>query len=445
MNRPRTRLGWLGVSALLAAACVTPDRTPPGVPLAYVVPAAPARPAACRSLKPGQPLAAAAAAAVAGDAICLEPGVHLGPVVVSAGVTLWGPREAVIRSAGSGDTVRLEGAGARLVGMTIDGSGHRFDLQEAAVHVRGDGTAVEGTRIVHALFGIIVAESREVLLRGNEIVGSAAPQIGLRGDAVRVWETRDSRIEGNRIADSRDMVVWYSGGNTIADNEVLRGRYGTHFMYSHDNIVTGNRYVANVVGIFAMYSRGLRIERNLLAASTGAAGVGLGLKESSGLVVRDNALLQNAVGIYLDNSPFEPNLENRIDGNAIELCDLGVSFHSSTKGNRLRNNRLRGNGAQIRVDGGGDALGNEWSGNDFDDYAGYDFDGDGFGDVPYELRSLSGSLVSRHPQIDFLRGSPALFMLDAASRVLPLFRPRPVLIDERPWMGAGRPGAIREN
>jgi nitrous oxidase accessory protein len=396
-------------------------------------------------VKPGESLARLLAAAAPGDALCLEPGVHPGPAVVPSGVTLWGPRVAVIRSSGSGDTVRLEGPGARLAGITIDGSGTRFDLQEAAVHVRGDRCVVEGTRIVHALFGLIVAESREVLVRGNEIAGSGAPQIGLRGDAVRLWETRDSRIERNRIVDSRDMVVWYSGGNLIDGNEVVRGRYGTHFMYSHDNVVTRNRYVANVVGIFAMYSRGLRVERNLLAASAGAAGVGLGLKESSGLVVRDNALLRNAVGVYVDNSPFEPDLENRIEGNSIELCDLGVSFHSSTRGNRLHANRLRGNGAQVRVDGGGDALGNEWSGNEFDDYAGYDFDGDGFGDVPYELRSLSGALVSRHPQIDLLRGSPALFLLDAGSRVLPLFRPKPVLVDARPWMGAGRPEAVREN
>ncbi len=213
-------------------------------------------------------------------------------------------------------------------------------------------------------------------------------------------------------------------------------------MYSHDNLVTGNRYVGNVVGIFAMYSRGLTLERNLLAASTGAAGMGLGLKESSAVTVRDNALVQNAVGIYFDNSPFEPGQLNTIAGNAIELCDLGIQFHASTRGDRLRGNRLHGNGAQVRVDGGGDALGNEWAGNDFDDYAGYDLDQDGVGDVPYELRSLSGSLAARHPQIDLLRGAPALFVLDATSRVLPLLRPKPVLVDERPWMGRGRPEAL---
>ena len=438
-----TRLAFLlGAPALVALACARGPLTPPGVPLAWAALPPPARPPECRSVRPGEPLAALLAEARPGDALCLEEGIHPGPATLGEGVTLWGPRSAVIHSAGSGDTVRLAGAGARLAGMTIDGSGGRFDLQEAAVQVHGDRAVVDGTRIVNALFGIIVAQSRGVVLRGNEIVGSGAPQIGLRGDAVRLWETRDSRIEANRIVGSRDMVVWYSGGNTITGNEVAGGRYGTHFMYSHDNLVTGNRYVGNVVGIFAMYSRGLTLERNLLAASTGAAGMGLGLKESSAVTVRDNALVQNAVGIYFDNSPFEPGLSNTVAGNAIELCDLGIQFHASTRGNRLRGNRLHGNGAQVRVDGGGDALGNEWAGNDFDDYAGYDLDHDGVGDVPYELRSLSGALAARHPQIDLLRGAPALFVLDATSRVLPLLRPKPVLVDERPWMGRGRPEAL---
>ena len=49
-----------------------------------------------------------------------------------------------------------------------------------------------------------------------------------------------------------------------------------------------------------------------------------------------------------------------------------------------------------------------WEGNDFDDYAGYDLDRDGYGDLPYELRSLSGALVSQHPALAFFRGAPAL-------------------------------------
>ena len=397
-------------------------------------------------MAPTSDLEGALAGARPGDSFCLAPGRYSGPLVVPAGVSLWGPRDAVVATRGTGDTVRLVGAGAALFGVTVDGSGGRFDLQEAAVHiVAADDARLEGVEIVHALFGVIVEQSRRVTVRGNEIRGGSGPTIGLRGDAVRIWETTDSRIESNRITGSRDMVIWYSSRNIVADNEVRDGRYGTHFMYSHGNRVQRNRYVGNVVGVFSMYSRDLELEENLLAASTGAAGMGLGVKESSGLRIRRNVFVDNTVGLFLDNSPDQPGTENLFVGNQFRLCDTAVAFHASTRSNRFLSNTLRGNVTQVRVDGGGDALGNEWLGNDFDDYAGYDLDRDGVGDLPYELRSLTDTLVARHPQLDYFRGAPALAILEAASRLLPIYRPKTVLVDARPGFGRALPGAPDAN
>jgi len=438
-DRLRTAAPFAAVLLALAAGCSTGVPALPDVPVAFAPPPPPDRPAGCRPVEPGADLALRLAAARPGDAFCLAPGRYAGPLRLGAGVVLWGPRDAVITTAGSGDTVRIEGAGARLAGVTVDGSGGRFDLQEAAVHVTGaDGAAVEGVRVVNALFGIIVEKSRDVRVTGNEVEGSGREQIGLRGDAIRVWETHGARIVDNRVSGARDIVVWYSTDNQIVGNEVAGGRYGTHFMYSHRNRVVGNRYIGNVVGIFVMYSRDITIEGNLLAASAGAAGLGLGLKDSSSVVARGNALVKNTAGIYLDNSPFEPGTINEFTGNAIRLCDVGVGFHSSVEHNVFRANSLRGNATQVRVDGGGDALGNQWEGNDWDDYAGYDLDDDGIGDVAYELRSLSGNLRARHPQLDYLRGAPSLFLVDAASWVMPIVRPTAVLIDARPQAGRGR-------
>ena len=126
----------------------------------------------------------------------------------------------------------------------------------------------------------------------------------MRGDGIRLWEVRESRIESNRLRDGRDLVVWYSPGNRIASNHVSGGRYGTHLMYSHGNAIEDNRYEGNVVGVFVMYSRDVEIRDNLLARSHGAAGVGLGVKESGNLTVVDNLFLQNTTGTYLDTSPL---------------------------------------------------------------------------------------------------------------------------------------------
>jgi nitrous oxidase accessory protein len=233
---------------------------------------------------------------------------------------------------------------------------------------------VERVELRNALFGILAEQCRGLVLRDNVIVGHPGKALGMRGDGIRLWEVRGARVEGNRIQDSRDLVVWYSPGNTFARNQVSGGRYGTHFMYSHGNRLEESRYVGNVVGVFAMYSRDLVLRGNLIAESRGAAGVGIGAKESGDLVVEDNWLIDNTVGIYLDNSPLQPDESNRFRGNALRFGEVGVVFHGPAAGNHFVANRFADHHVAVRVEGRGSAVEAEWRGNDFDDYAGYDFD-----------------------------------------------------------------------
>lgn len=347
-------------------------------------------------------------------------------------LTLWGPRSARIRSSGSGTTVRLDADGVQLLGLTVDGSGGRFDLLDAAVRVGADDVQVEGVRIENAVFGLLVEQSNRALLRRNEVIGNPEQTLGLRGDGIRLWETRDSRIEGNQVLFSRDIVVWYSPGNHIVANRVEYGRYGTHFMYSHRNTVERNHYASNVVGIFVMYSRDISIRDNRILDSAGAAGLGLGAKESGNLRVVGNHFIHNTVGTYLDTSPLYQDEWNVFEGNAFRFSEVGVVFHSSPQRNSFRGNEFRDNHEQVKVEGRGDALGVEWLENGFDDYAGYDLDGDGFGDIPYELRRLSSQLTGRYPQLSFLRGTVAIAMVDVIGEALPIFRPKTLLVDPKP-------------
>ncbi|GIW73097.1 MAG: copper ABC transporter substrate-binding protein [Planctomycetota bacterium] len=448
----RARRGWAAAAAgvALAAAAAAgwlrgpagPGAAPPaGGPAAGLSPrAAPPRPGAGIDLAPGADLQAAVDAAPPGAVLRLAPGEYPGPVRIERPLVLWGPPAAVIRSQGQGSTIEVRASGVELLGFTVDGSGGRFDLLDAAVRVRGArGVRIEGLAITRALFGILAEQCEELSVRGNHVSGTAAEALGMRGDGIRLWETRHSRIEGNLVRDSRDVVVWYSSDNRIADNTVVRGRYGTHFMYSHGNEVVNNRYLDNVVGLFVMYSRQVRIEGNLLARARGAAGMGLGVKESGELWVRNNRLLADTTGIYLDTSPLGRDEVNRFERNELRLCGTAVVFHGRTAGNRFTDNWFQDNRAQVRLEGGGDALAAYWHGNAWDDYRGYDLDGDGFGDLPYELRSLSGELGAREPLVQFLHGTPALGLIELVGQVFPLWRPQTVLVDARPRMRLGLP------
>ena len=367
-----------------------------------------------------------------GSAVCLRPGLYPEHVRVDRGVTLWGPRDAIIRSDGTGTTVRAAGRGTRLLGFTIEGSGSRYDKMDSGLHVQGEEIEAQGLLIRRAVFGVNVERSRGVLMRGNVILGTGEAALGLRGDGIRFWEVTDARIEQNFITGSRDLVIRYTKRTRISGNTVTRGRYGLHLMYSSDVTLEDNRSLGNVVGTFIMYSRDVRYLRNLIAASSGAAGIGLGMKESGNLLAQDNVSLRNNVGLYLDTSPLQQGDANTFRHNAFRLCNVGAIFHSSQRGNLFADNSFRDNLEQVRVEGGGDALGSRWEGNDFDDYAGFDWNGDGEGDVPYELYSLSGDLQSRFPDLAYFRGTVALHLVDAVTHILPLFKPRPLLIDKRP-------------
>ena len=398
----------------------------------------------CRTVAVGANLARAVAAAAPGTTLCLAPGRHAGPVTVRRRVTLRGPRTAVIHSGGQGTTVSLEAAGAALIGVSVDGSGGRFDRLDAAVRVRADDVRVENVAVRRALFGLLVEQARRVALRGNEISGWPQKALGLRGDGIRIWEVRDSRIEDNHLRDSRDLVIWYSPGNRIVGNLVERGRYGTHLMYSHGNQLEDNRYRENVVGVFIMYSSDLRLRGNVFARSAGAAGVGLGLKESGNITAQDNWFLANQVGVYLDTSPLHLDEHNHFVGNVFRLGDTGLVFHGVAARNHFHGNHFGDNRSHVRVEGRGDAQDAVWRGNTFDDYMGYDLDGDGVGDIPYALRSLSANLVAREPTLAFFHGSPALGFVELIGRIVPLLQPRTLLVDPQPRMRPPRkelPGA----
>ncbi|MCC7069828.1 MAG: nitrous oxide reductase family maturation protein NosD [Deltaproteobacteria bacterium] len=410
-----------------AAAATAAPLAAPRAPLSL-----PPRPAPCLDVRAGEHLQPILDAAREGDAICLAPGSYAAPVSVPPGVTLWGPSDAVIRSDGRGTTVTLRSRD-RLLGLTVDGSGTRFDVLDAAIKLdKGEDVTIEGVTIERATFGILIEQAKRVTLVGNHVIGNGSTALGLRGDGIRLWETYDSLVERNLVEQSRDLVVWYSSRNVLKDNEVRHGRYGTHFMYSHGNRVERCRYLHNEVGIFIMYSRDIVVTNNTMLGATGAAGMGIGLKESGNARIEDNTLVDNTIGLFLDNSPITLGELNRFNRNVVRLGDVGISFLSTTHDNEFRDNELRDNHHSVRVESGGDALGLVWDGNLFDDYVGYDLDGDAIGDVPYELTDLGNALEAQNADLAFLRGTPALGLVSLAGHVVPLFTPKPVLRDPHP-------------
>jgi len=348
-------------------------------------------------------------------------------------VTLRGMRGATIEGPGHGTVVRIEADGVVLDNLTVRGSGKNFVGEDAAVRAKGEGIVVRHVSAEDNLFGIAFEACSKCILEDSHVRGPDT-HLSMRGDGVKLWEAHDSIVRRNHVERVRDMVVWYSRRVVCEDNVVEHSRYGTHFMYAHDGIARRSRLLDDVVGVFVMYSSRLHVEKNVLGGAHGAAGVGLGFKESDGVVVTDNAIVGNTSGVYLDNTPRDPREKVVFSGNLIGVNELALRVHGANAGIMFVHNVFRQNADLIEVDGNNDATKLDFHENQWSDYAGYDLDGNGIGDVPFTWDRLSTAVVQESASVRFFHGTVALQMVDLVAKAFPLLARKPILVDPRPAM-----------
>ena len=363
-------------------------------------------------------------------------GTYAGPVVITDPITIDGHGEVTIDGRGKGSVISLETDGATIKNMRLINSGDSHNDVDSAILVKGNFNVIKNNDIENTLFGIDLSKSESNIVRGNRI-SSKDVELGVRGDAIRLWYSFDNKITDNIIRNSRDMVVWYSKDNLIARNDARGGRYSLHFMYAQHNEVLDNYYQDNSVGIFLMYSDGVIVRGNTVSYANGATGMGIGFKETSDVEITGNRILYCATGLYLDVSPYQPDTTNRIHDNLIAYSGIGIMFLNDWKGNEIRANRFKGNITQVAVSGARTAKRNHWSDNYWDDYEGFDLDRDGIGDGPYEYFNYADRIWMDVPPARFFKGSPVLELLDFLERLAPFTDPALVLRDERPMMSAG--------
>jgi nitrous oxidase accessory protein len=367
--------------------------------------------------------------------IALVRGVMRGNLVVKRPLALRGEGGAVLEGSGAGTVLTIEADDVTVENLVVRHSGRRNTTEDAGIKAKGERVRIAEVRVDDALFGVSLAECHHCALERVSVEGFG-DDAEMRGDGIKLWESDDTVVKDCVVDHVRDVVVWYTRRALLEGNVVRRSRYGTHFMYAHDSIARKSRLEKNVVGVFVMYSRGVTVEGNVLAGAHGAAGMGIGFKESDAAIVRGNWLVADTTGAYLDTTPRSPGATVTFEGNVFALDDAALRLHGVEKGLVFAGNELRENAKALEVDGGGDALGVDVHGNHFSDYAGYDLDGDGTGDVPYRVSALSREMEDDRPALRFFDGTPAMQVIDAVARAVPLVGGRTILEDKAPRMRA---------
>jgi nitrous oxidase accessory protein len=390
-----------------------------------------------RAQAPAFDLAAAIAAAEPGATIVLPAGVYAGPLHIDRPLTLEGRDWPVIDGGGSGDVIIVTAPGVTLRGLVVRNSGSSLDHEHAGIAGLAPQLTVEKNRLEDVLFGVYLKNAPDSIVRNNAIY-SKDLDVARRGDGIRVWYSDHPTVEGNHVFGSRDVVIWFSPRGAVRNNTVEQGRYGLHFMFSDEQIIEGNILRDNSVAIYVMYGRDLTVRGNLLLDSRGPSGYGIGLKDADDVTAEHNHIAGNRTGIYVDNSPREPDAVVTFRRNLFAYNEIGVTMLPLVKRNVFTENIFQDNGEQVAVAGNGDLIANDWAaggrGNYWSDYTGFDAGGDQIGDLPYQSQSLYEDLLQKYPELRLFQFSPASGALDLAARAFPIFQPRPKLADPQPLM-----------
>lgn len=375
------------------------------------------------------------ASAAPEQTVVVPPGLYEGTVRITRPVVLDGSGLVTIDGLGATVVVEIAATPVTFRNFNVRGSGERIDIEPAGIRAETGPVFIEGNTVTDCLFGIDLKMSPGSVVRGNTVVGKDLdPE--RRGDGIRLWWSEGCTVEDNRVTGVRDMVFWYSEDLMVRGNTVTDSRYGLHFMYSHETELRDNNLRGNSVGVYLMYSNAIVVIENHIANNRGPSGYGIGLKDCDAITIQKNALLANRVGLYIDNSPSSVGSLGEVEQNFIAFNEVGLVATPNTHDNEVFQNAFVENEEQVGVHGRGtlhlNRFAREGSGNFWSDYAGYDRNGDGVGDIPYEPKSLFESLLAREPNLRFFVHSPAQQAVEFTARALPELRPDSKMNDPAP-------------
>ncbi|MDH3298749.1 MAG: right-handed parallel beta-helix repeat-containing protein, partial [Gemmatimonadota bacterium] len=203
-------------------------------------------------------------------------------------------------------------------------------------------------------------------------------------------------------------------------------RYGLHFMFSDGCRYRGNSFRRNGAGVAVMYTSDIEMSGNRFEHNQGSAAFGLLLKQISDSRITDNEFRANSVGLYAEG--FD---RTEVTGNDFVRNGRAIRLLSNSSDTRFRNNNFEGNTFDVTTNSR--RVRSSFEGNHWDDYRGYDLDGDGVGDLPHRPVRLFALIAERTPVTTVLLRSFFVTLLDWTERVVPSLTPDN-LVDKRPAM-----------
>ncbi|MBN8762307.1 MAG: copper ABC transporter substrate-binding protein [Thiobacillus sp. 63-78] len=389
------------------------------------------------TVQPGQSIGAAIAQARPGDEIRVERGLYRENLQIDKPLTLKGIDRPTLSGGLKGDTLHITAGDVTIDGLIVRDSGGSLVEQNAGINIRpgADRVTVRNCDLTYNLFGLWIEKANDVHVENNVITGKRDYRSVSRGNGIQLYNTQRARIIGNQISFTRDGIyVDVSHHAIFRNNRIHDVRYGTHYMNSYYNVWEGNDSYHNRGGLALMEVRNQIVRNN---RAWGNSDHGIMLRTIQDSVVEGNIVAGNNRGFFIYDAEYNTLRNNLVIDNTVGVHLWAGSYRNQAEGNDFILNRT-----QIKYVASRDEI---WSGNYWSNYVGWDRNGDGIGDVPYEANDMVDYLSWRHPMMKLLLASPAVQTLRMVSQQFPLLRatsivdPKPLMQphhpDWRQWLG----------
>lgn len=380
------------------------------------------------TVRPGESIQAAVQAAAAGDTVKVERGYYVDHVVIDKPLRLQGINRPTISGENQGDVIRVKSPDVVIEGFIIRDSGGDLTAQNAGIYVEPGAhrAIIRNNDFAYTLFGMWLEKANEVEVTNNLITGKRDFASAQRGNGIQLYNCYDAKIIGNNISFVRDGIyVDVSFRILFRGNKMHHVRYGTHYMNSHDNIWEENDAYSNRGGLALMEVR-RQIVRNNRTWDNSDHGIMLRTIQDS--VVENNIIVGNSKGFFIYDAEY-----NVLKGNLVMGNRIGVHLWAGSINNDVDHNDFIQNHNQIRYVATRNELWGKGKGNYWSNYVGWDADGDGIGDTPYEANDVVDRLNWKYPLVKLLLNSPAVQSLRLIARQFPLLR-GPSVRDNNPRM-----------
>jgi nitrous oxidase accessory protein len=372
-------------------------------------------------------LHAAIGAAHPGDTIIVASGLYPEHgLVIDKPLTLIGRGWPRIDGQNSGQIITIQSDSVHIEGFVIENVGLSYMEDRAGIKLlEVKHCEIRGNRLLNNFFAIYLENSGDCLITDNHIAATLARET-TSGNGIHLWYCRDITIENNSISGHRDGIYFEFVEDSVirGNNSVGNLRYGLHFMFSHRDVYTNNLFEENGAGVAVMFSDYVTMKHNRFVHNWGSASYGLLLKDIRDSSIQRNEFVNNTIGVYSEGS-----IRLDLRHNDFKSNGYAIKVMSSSTDNVITRNNFIGNTFDISTNGRHNF--NDFTGNYWSRYQGYDLDRDGIGDVPYRPVHLFSLLVEREPAGLVLLRSFFIDLIDAAERIMPVYTP-PTLMDAQP-------------